>query len=170
MNALVHFAIAAAIWFAYTTRAYSPLFETPMKPPAASPSPASALDLVPELKSVAKRVVAAAPPNQDMNARAVAALIEKFARVYYRAAGKLEMSPCEKTRILGDLAHARAEAIDAIHELFFASRRETHRKTLDELEIQLVHHTDAAIRLVRRALGNPNAYTPGRGFPEGVEG
>ena len=167
MNSIVHFAIAAAIWYAYTMREYSPVVENAKAP---GPGPASALELVPELNSVAQRVVAAAPPNQDMNARAVAGLIEKFARVYYRAGGKLEMSPCEKTRILGDLAHARAEAVDAIHELFFASRREKHRKTLDELEIQLIHHTDAAIRVVRRALGNPNAYTPGRGFPEGVEG
>lgn len=42
-----------------------------------------------------------------MNARAVAAQIEKFARMYYRAGGKLDMSPCEKTRVLGDLAHTR---------------------------------------------------------------
>ena len=153
---LLHVAISIALAY---------LFVSSPRAPAAA---ATALDLVPELKSVARRVVAAAPPNQENNARAVASRIEKFARRYYRAAGKEAVSACEETRVLGDLAHARAEAIDALRSLHFASRRETHRKTLDACEAELAHHTESAIRLVRRLLGNPNAYAPGRGFPDGV--
>lgn len=152
---LVHVAICSALWYLYES--------------SRDPKPVSkAIELTPELNSVARRVVAIAPPNQEENARAVAKLIEKFARVYYRAAGKESMSPCEKARVLGDLDHARSEAIDSLRSLYFSSRRETHRQRLDECEAELVHHTESAIRVVRRLLGNPNAYTPGRGFPHGV--
>lgn len=158
---LVHVAVSLALWYLFVSSPRAPVT-------TGTATAATALDLVPELKSVARRVVAAAPPNQENNARAVASRIEKFARRYYRAAGKEAMSACEETRVLGDLAHARAEAIDALRELYFASRRETHRRRLDACEAELAHHTESAIRVVRRLLGNPNAYVPGRGFPEGV--
>lgn len=163
---LVHIAVATAVWLAYAV--WGDAARTPRAPGTAPARPGSFLEFVPELKSVAARVVDAAPPNQEMNARAVAAAIERFARGFYRAAGKARMTACEKTRVLGDLHHAREDAIEGMRELYFASRRETHRKKLDACNHELAYHTETAIRTVRKLIGNPNEYTPGRGFPVGA--
>lgn len=128
----------------------------------------TALSLVPELHAVAKKVVDIAPPNQDMNARNVAKHIDRFARVYYRATGKAAMSPCEREKVLGDASMVRAQAVNALQALYISSRRNSHRRALDECTAELMHHTDIAIRSIRRLIGKPNTYAAGRGFPVGL--
>lgn len=136
--------------------------------PATERDVPTALSLVPELHAVAEKVVAIAPPNQDMNARTVAAYIDRFARLYYRVTGKSDVSPCERSRVLGDASMLRSQAINALQALYVSSRRKTHRRMLDECTAELMHHTDVAIRSIRRLIGKPNTYAAGRGFPVGI--
>lgn len=160
---LVH-VVAAALLGYIGLRAYDRL----VTQPAVERDVPTALSLMPELHAVAKKVVAIAPPNQDMNARAVARYIDRFARLYYRVTGKADMSPCERSKVLGDVSMVRSQAVNALQALYVSSRRNTHRALLDECTAELMHHTDIAIRSVRRLIGKPNGYTAGRGFPVGL--
>lgn len=176
--------IFVSIFLLYALMKYRDRYMTPK--PRSGPSPlmlrtklytdipeadsVSPISLMPELEEIARTVQEISPPAQEMNAKEVAKMIEKFAMIFYRLAGKESMSRTESSQATSDLSLLRARLLNAMQSLYVSSRRETHRSKLDSCAADLAFHTSEAVRLVRDTVCKryANVYAPGLGFPSPI--
>lgn len=132
----------------------------------------SPISLMPELETIANTILDISPPAQEMNAKEVVSMIERFAMLFYRLVGKEKRSRKESSDAIVDISLFRARLLNAMQSLYVSSRRETHRKKLDMCSADLVFHTAQAVRLVRETVGGryTTLYAPGNGFPSPIPG
>ena len=130
------------------------------------------LALAPELRDAVAALRSARAPGTDGQLDEIEAAATRFAALAYRYIGRDpgRADADDRAVALEDMATARAELVNAVQALYYATRRETRLRVIDKATHDILDATEAYIAAARRSLNRlrlapDNLYEPGRGFP-----